>query len=395
MTPRLFFCLWMIFAHFVSAQNIWLPLNSGTSKNLEQLCFPSSQTGFVVGEKGTILKTINSGVSWQGTFTDTTQDFISVSFPTTNTGYALSGTRVYRTQNSGQSWQLITTDTVTGFNVIYFVNDSTGFLGTASGILKTVNYGSSWINIKNTANPINSIDFTSAQIGYFSGGPSFTDQLYKTTNQGLSFSNYPLNLQVIKERVFFMNDSVGYLAGWYGGCLSKTINGGQTWTMINVNNDTQAWDVYFSDALHGFYINNSGGFSKILCSSDGGNTWAADITNSPFSFKKFTFTGSGQGFAVGKSGGIYSTQLASVLSENQNEKLLSVFPNPSNGNLSLQTRQDINLVLTDQLGQKVWRAYVPASKDQVITLYDLSEGVYFLEANDGNIKHIQKIIVLK
>ncbi|HOZ87031.1 MAG TPA: YCF48-related protein [Bacteroidia bacterium] len=372
-----------------------MTLNSGTSKNLEQLCFPSPQTGFVVGEKGTILKTTDSGVSWQGTFLDSTQDFVSVSFPTTTTGYAISGTRVYRTQNTGQSWQLISTDNVIGYKVICFVNDSTGFIGTASGILKTVNYGNSWINIKNTGNAISSVYFTSAQTGYFSGGSSFTDQLYKTTNQGLSFTNYSLSLQSIKERVFFPNDSVGYLAGWYAGCLSKTVNGGQTWQTINANNDTQAWDVYFRDALNGFYINNSGGFSKILSSGDGGNNWTTDIVNSSYSFKKFVFTTAGKGFAVGKSGGIYSTQLASALPEKQNESGLFVYPNPSDGNLSLRANKELLLVVYDHLGQQVWCAKLSGPNHPIEHLAGLSEGIYFLHANDGNKKYIQKIIVLK
>jgi hypothetical protein len=42
----------------------WVPQNSGTTKNLNSVCFTDADNGYAVGDSGTILKTINGGMHW-------------------------------------------------------------------------------------------------------------------------------------------------------------------------------------------------------------------------------------------------------------------------------------------------------------------------------------------
>ena len=48
----------------VSAQ-AWVSLNSGTTKTLRSVYFVNTDTGWVVGDSGTILKTTDGGLNWQ------------------------------------------------------------------------------------------------------------------------------------------------------------------------------------------------------------------------------------------------------------------------------------------------------------------------------------------
>src|SRR6478672_1503384 len=47
-----------------SAQTGWFPLNSGVKTHLWDVAFTSTDSGFVVGGHGTVLRTTDGGVSW-------------------------------------------------------------------------------------------------------------------------------------------------------------------------------------------------------------------------------------------------------------------------------------------------------------------------------------------
>lgn len=378
------------------SQASWLPLNSGTQKDLFDISFPSAQTGYVAGSGGTILKTTDSGINWASLFSDTLQDFISLHFPGNNTGYALTQKRLYRTTNGGINWQLVLTDTTSYMAVVYFLNDSVGYIGTESSILKTSDRGANWMLVKNTSNRINTISFPSSNAGYFAGGTSYTDMLYKTTDQGQTFSSVTLSLQVIKERICFINDQVDYLTGWYGGVLMKTTNGGQTWTQTSLTHDTQGWDVYFHDQAHGYYIDNSGGLSRIFKSVDGGVNWIVDASSSPYAYGKFAFTPVGKGFAIGKGGGIYSIQTTLMsLSEAGRRDIVKIFPNPGKGQIKLSSDREQQVFLLNIMGQQLQGLYLNASNNFQGEINNLPEGTYFISGKRDNQSFVQKIIVFK
>lgn len=80
----------------------------------------------------------------------------------------------------------------------------------------------------------------------------------------------------VSEEVHFIDNSVGYLAGWatYGdfdrGMLYKTVDGGQTWSRVNdlVNSNINA--IHYSDVDTLFAVGDNG---TMLCSSDNGVSW--------------------------------------------------------------------------------------------------------------------------
>jgi len=390
----LFLLCW--FSLKIFAQNVWLPLNSGSTQDLKAISFPLDQEGYVAGDNGTLLKTSNAGSTWTNLNPGTSNDLLSVHFPGQSTGYVISEHNVFRTTNAGSTWQPVYSDTLNLFNVIYFVNDSTGFIGTSGSILKTSDYGASWTNVQNTSNKITSICFPSLSSGYFAGGPGIQDAVYKTTDLGQSFSSYTIGVQSIKEKIYFIDDLVGYIIGWYAGTLSKTTNGGQTWTQVITSHDIQGWDVYFSDQAHGFYIDNSSGWSKIFSSHDSGITWTADANGSTYTYRKFLFTSSGKGYAVGKAGGIYSTQLATALQPSKNETpvKLCIRPNPNNGYFKIESYSDLHLTLINSTGQKIKTIHLDHFNSHAAELNGLAEGIYYLngENESGDFIH-EKIIV--
>ena len=82
--------LFYIFIFFIPtiAFSQWTTISSGTTC-LNSVCFPDANTGYIVGNFGTILKTVNSGLTWTALSCGTTRHLNSVCFINANTGFAV------------------------------------------------------------------------------------------------------------------------------------------------------------------------------------------------------------------------------------------------------------------------------------------------------------------
>ena len=67
--------------------NNWILQSSGASTYLSSVCFVNTNTGYVVGDQGTILKTTDGGNNWAPMSSPTSQNLSSVYFFNENTGY--------------------------------------------------------------------------------------------------------------------------------------------------------------------------------------------------------------------------------------------------------------------------------------------------------------------
>jgi photosystem II stability/assembly factor-like uncharacterized protein len=117
-----------------------------TNSTLYSTSFTSKDTGFIVGENGTILKTNDGGSHWTNQYSGGSLTLRSVSFPDRDTGYAadVHGT-IIKTTNGGKNWTIIYATASNPLNSIYFPNPDTGFaVGLHGRILKTTNGGSIW-----------------------------------------------------------------------------------------------------------------------------------------------------------------------------------------------------------------------------------------------------------
>ena len=90
---------------FVYAQSGWIAQTSGTTKTLNSIYFTDANTGYTVGQNGTILKTINGGNDWTALTSGTTKSLNSVYFTDINTGYAVGVSGIIlKTTNAGFGW---------------------------------------------------------------------------------------------------------------------------------------------------------------------------------------------------------------------------------------------------------------------------------------------------
>ena len=82
-----------------------MDLSSGTNSRLNSVHFTDINTGYAVGEGGTVLKTVNGGASWIILSYQTTSNFLqSVYFTDDNFGYAVGEAGIIlKTINGGKN----------------------------------------------------------------------------------------------------------------------------------------------------------------------------------------------------------------------------------------------------------------------------------------------------
>lgn len=75
------------------------------------------------------------------------------------------------------------------------------------------------------------------------------------------------------EDIFFLNPDTGYVAGWRVNNISKTTDGGLTWTPTTGFGVLCMQAVFFTDANHGFA---TGCGHRVAKTTNGGNTWVTE-----------------------------------------------------------------------------------------------------------------------
>ncbi|MEO8168733.1 MAG: YCF48-related protein, partial [bacterium] len=95
-------------ATIVTAQQAdnWVWMNPKPQGNtIRALDFVDNNIGYAAGAYGTILKTVDKGVSWHKLNSGTTDQFLSLCFPDVNTGYVGGPNQLLKkTTNGGESW---------------------------------------------------------------------------------------------------------------------------------------------------------------------------------------------------------------------------------------------------------------------------------------------------
>ncbi len=379
----------------VDAQSQWIPLNAGTSYNLEIILFINDSTGFVAGNSfndGVILKTTDGGIIWDSTITNI--PIYGLSFVNESVGY------------------------------------TTGNLGGNNELLKTIDNGSNWTP-QNLSFEIGPLLFTSANIGYIANS---NFNCYKTIDSGnVWISTNNCHNSGVAEAIYFTNDSTGYIAGWYPGSIAKTTDAGATWTVQDPTGgnggftamhfpslDTGyavSWDastqtlliyktidagstwlpqsppgvstdissIYCPDNNICFAVGDSG---TIIKTTDGGNTWVKQGSGTTSTLNSIYCTSNNICYAVGDSGLILKTVSGGVGISSIPEKKteITVYPNPNTGwftlGIDLKESTELSIKLYHFTGQLIHSEVIGKVTGDYTQQMDLSgnaKGIYYVQ----------------
>lgn len=374
--------LWLLPA---ATQAQWTTLSSGTTEDLYELMFPAADTGYVVGSRGTFLKTTNGGQNWTSlSIAGSSKDFHELYFLNTREGWVVGDSgQVCKTTNGGQSWNCTFPDSAAFISLhsIYARNNQELWIGgsiagTDGYIAKSVDGGLTWQKAQVESYIWNQdflkIGMVNPQVGYALTRGS----VLKTTDGGASWkitdtaSVRAGNMfSILEDLAFFPNSDTLYVCGWYPKYLGKSVNGGLTWEhQFN-------YDYYNLDFLN-TQTGYVGGWGYLHKTTDGGNTFVDASGGDPATFSdiySIDFTDEWNGYACGPNGKLIKTDNggATGIKETEDTKYtLRVYPNPTSDRLFFSERVDVRL--TDLTGVVV----AEENNTNSLSLSTLPSGIY-------------------
>jgi len=226
-----------------------------------------------------LLFTVNqSNAQWVEIDLNTNETFHQIYFVDNAFGYIVGNNGLlFRTADGGENWTQINTNVSYNLYNISFANESIGFING----LKTIDGGITW-TVQSSSQEfglIHALDENNLIAGK-DATFSFSGDIYKSSNGGDTWeviANPITPLIGAYNDVCFINDDLGYLSAWYSEHLVKTVDGGDTWTEIiidQVDGSSFTTDdfrsVYFPTEDIGLVTHENG----IIKTIDGGNTWS-------------------------------------------------------------------------------------------------------------------------
>ena len=263
----------------------WERIVVDTSLNFYDVFFVDKLTGFLSGN-GYVGKSTDGGLTWNKVIPATLNNpWINLFFTDANNGWAFSEAGyIIKTRDGGATWQRLN---YSMFNGQFFDADH-GYLIMNNASYKTIDGGATLIPL---AGPQKTKLFADSSRGWLYG-----NVLSKTKDGGKSFSilSPPGDLGVYAMQ--FTDSLHGWLAG---SAIYRTVDGGVTFEIIKGSNI--GGDIYFADNNSGFILSGT----RIYSTTDGGNTLSVSCRIHKSELYEIHFTDLNHGWATGKGGCVY------------------------------------------------------------------------------------------
>ena len=256
-----------------SVQFEWRQIESGTSEHLYGVHFADAKHGWAVGTAGTILSTVNGGMSWTAT-SASKETITQVNFATPNNGWLTSIGKVHYTGSGGASWRIQhqvrgVSNKPPGILDLYFVSTAEGWAVGGSGtVLHTKDGGNRWENQRNISNKhLWGVHFVDPEHGWIVGEEG---EVFHTQDGGKRWVRQKSNAEQPLFAVHFANLTHGWIVGT-NGLILHTADGGKTWFRQKSTVNQSLRDVAFRDENRGWAVGEKG---LILHTTDGGHMWS-------------------------------------------------------------------------------------------------------------------------
>lgn len=217
---------------------------------------------------------------WQLRRNSGSGDLISVFFTSSDTGW-VAGDEGYlaQTRDGGNSWTRRVLNTAANINEIYFRNDDDGYLVAGRKMFETSDGGNNWKE---------SLIVDPAQ--FPDGIPEFLSIRFNSRNQGF----------IVGSVLDKQNDDVVI-----GSLLLRTVDGGKTWTRLDVPTKVELFHLDFDGKSHGWIVGDRG---TILATTNNGSSWELQDSGTTEVLYNVDFRDERDGYVVGTGGTILRTE---------------------------------------------------------------------------------------
>lgn len=293
---------------------------------LADVCFIDEQTGWAVGDRGVIWHTPDGGKSWKLQDAGVNCRLESVHFLDRQTGWIVGGwTQPYspeshgvmlRTEDGGQSWQVFDKLLLPALRKAKFFDRKRGWaIGQTSGMFPggafaTTDGGRTWSPlVADESQAWSAGDFAEPGSGALAAKTSNMYMVRRGTVAAAPAAGFGLQrvheIQLAKD---------GRFTGWLVGdnrLVMSTADQGKTW-QVPTGDVTSALNGsmdFFAIEVNGTHVWLAGSpGSKILHSSDSGETWESYSTGQSLPIHSIAFINATHGWAVGGLGSILATR---------------------------------------------------------------------------------------
>ena len=289
----------------------WYAQPSGTTNLLYDVSAVDAATVWAVGEKGTIIKTMDGGNSWETQTSGTTCELWGVDAADANTAWAVGGDgTILKTGDGGFTWTPQISGTTDFIYSVSAVDAHTVWaLGTNATVLRTNDGGTTW-KLKSPGpdkylDDITAVDANTAWVVGDNG------EISKTSDGGVNWTSQESGTNMSLNSISAVDSSTAWAVG-HAGCILKTTDGGVTWAYKRHEvsyrdlREVSAVDPYTAWAVGD--IPETYPSRIILKTSDGGSTWETQVNEIDYGLVGVDAVDANTAWAVGGEGTILHTR---------------------------------------------------------------------------------------
>lgn len=413
-TKFAFFLLLLLAAAGVAKAQQWEELHTGVTEDLYGLCCIDTNTVFVCGQNGLILKTEDGGNSWQEKYRQSGYQWYKIKFFDSNIGFSFGSDNNYKgkllkTIDGGETWM----DMGCPFNAYNYLSpsscdlflvDSDTLYVASDQLMKSTDGGNSFSQLElEWLNSTHDLYFE-GNVGYIVWGMAGDFQgthIAKTTDYGASweeFLSFDSEVEGIEKALFHDKDHVSIFGafGYDENELSyeyneiRTDDGFATYQWLQTENlPMDLWPIItsisFSDPQHGIIVYLLEGIQGYYPTGiityqtqDGGNTWIElDALVCPGSVL-FAGISSYESvyYLISGNGGVYKLgKTYEGLAEEKDS--VFVFPNPVSNTLFVSGEKNSTIIIYNFSGQVLLQQKM-TDEIQKIEIGDFPSGIYYL-----------------
>ncbi len=394
---------------------VWNQVSVPTTEKLNTIDFPSNQVGYIGGDNGVLLKTVDGGETWDEVVytgvSAVTYNIEDLQFIDENIGFmVLDFNGSYKTTDGGLTWVEDTDMELGNFcyrNTVHALDEDHLFLGGAgcfqSTIIKEFNTGT-WSEksidheMFDPSYLVNDIDFR-GNLGLASTTGAY---ILRSTDMGQNWDT--IRTPIVNDgegltSVLIVDDLIAFAGhtdgtGQYG--IFKSVDAGLTWEQ-DFGSATffyASWLSLGKSANGNVYTGAVSSTGEYALMFEYGSDWSYEVVDQLI----YSISSYDQDvvFAVGDSGYvIVNKDLSSLSIAEEKELLISSFPNPVQDVLNI-TGSELNnaTIRVHDTQMKEVDASMTRINDNHVELHlsGLSAGVYFLMVESGGQQAVQKIV---
>lgn len=278
----------------------WLQIKTGSLSQINAV-YPFSTDSFIaVGENGTIFRTTDGGTTFSQLTSGTQSALYSIAFQNGKGFIAGANGTILTSSDNGASWTKKEISTIISFSKIKFLSDSKAILVGADGTIAFINSdGSNFSTVSSGTNELLSDVTLTASAIYVSGQ---NGTILKSIDNGAAWTKLNTNVSNWFTAVHFKDASNGIAVG-YPGIVLSTSNGGVTWESFNDPKLFRLSSISFINDI-GWVVGERGLTVK---TTNFGSTWSFQSSGPAIHFNDIKFVDENRGWVVGDSGTILRT----------------------------------------------------------------------------------------